>query len=77
MKASGKFVCVCVRLMHTDLSTALLADISRQCECVLCVTQMLGLLHCQGGDGRVVVFVLPAVFVDYQSDRALVKSVFS
>lgn len=71
-EASRKCECLC--LMHADLCSALLADISSRCECVLCVTQMLGLLHCQGGDGRVVVFVLPGVSVGYGSEQAWVKS---
>lgn len=35
------------------------ADVSSWCECVLCATQMLGLLGRRGDDGRMVVFVLP------------------
>lgn len=71
-KASGKCECLC--LMHADSCSALLADISGRCECVLCVTEMLGLLDCQWADGRMMVCVLPGVCVDYQCDQACVKS---
>lgn len=57
-------VWVCVSLIHTGLRSTLLADISSRCECVLCVTQMWGLLDCQGGDGQMVVFVQWGVCVD-------------
>lgn len=55
IKASGKCECVCVGPVLCPPP----ADVSSWCECVLCATQMLGLLGRRGGDGRMVVFVLP------------------
>lgn len=37
----GVFVCQTVRVMHVDLCSAMQADISSQCERVLCVVQLL------------------------------------
>lgn len=65
MKASRK----CVYQMQTGLCSAVPANISSRCECVLCVTQMLGLLDCQGGDGWMVGWmVVPGVCVDSSFD---------